>query len=395
MPREMQKPSFVTSFKGMDYMLLIPVVLLCALGVVFIASGTIDREGYATIIKHAMWLGISTLALIVGMAVDHSVWRKYYFPMLIFGFVLLVVVFFFPAINNAHRWIRIGSLTIQSTEIVKFILCTYVAKSLSSFKKMNELAKPAIWLLPFFALIYKEPNHSMVVILCGMIGVGVIVANFPMKILALGFAAAIFAGAIYGLSGIVFKSDDFHTGRIQSYLNPEENPEKAHQTIQTKIAIGSGGFWGKGIGNGSQKRGFVPIHELHTDSMFSLVAEEGGFKIAALVMVAFVFIMWRGYHIALKANTKYATLLAVGLTSLIMLNMLVHIGVCTGRFPNTGQPLPFVSYGGTNLLMNMFFIGVLLNISKERCGNYCPSEDVASEFDELECVHPTSRFRSV
>lgn len=387
---DMHKVRVLSGFKGIDIFLLVSVVALCVIGVIFIYSGSGSNN--ALLVRHLVLLGIGVCAMLGGMAIDHSVWRASYDLIFIACILLLISVFVFGRSDyGAARWIPIGSFQFQPSECMKFALCSFLAVKLSTFKNWRELKVPLIWTIGVFVLIAKQPNFSMMLLCGGMIGLFLLVANFPVKALMIALAVSVTAGLIYGFSA------DYRKQRFEVFIDPESDADgKGFQSRQMKIAVGNGGLLGQGIGYGTQKNGYIAFS--YKDGMFALVAEEGGFKVTAAVLLCFLCILWRGYVIAERArwvHSKYAMFLALGLTAFIVMNALMHIAVCTGRFPTTGQPLPFISYGGTNLIMNMFFVGVLLNISKEHTGRRFKFEEVASDFDPIECEHPTSRFRSV
>lgn len=386
---EMHKQHWYSFFKGMDYFLVAPVLILCAIGVVFIYSGSLPSGSSRVLIRHLALLAGGFAAMFVGLVVDHSIWRKFYGQLFWIGLGLLVAVFCVGRTDyGASRWIPIGGFQFQPSEYMKFALCTFLAVKLSTFKNWKDLTNPLIWICVALGLIIKQPNYSMVLLICGLVGLFMVVANFPWKFLGAIFAVGVLTLGIVGFSG------GYRAARFDAWINPDKYAEtKGFQSRQMKISIGNGGVLGQGIGYGTQKNGFIAFS--YKDGMFALVAEEGGFLFAGPVLLCFLCILWRGYVIANNSNSKFAKFMALGLTSFIFMNALMHIAVCTGRMPTTGQPLPFISYGGTNLLVNMFFVGVLLNISKIQTGSYCKFEEVTSEFDPIECEHPTSRFRNV
>lgn len=387
---DMHKTSLLSGFKGIDIFLLIPVVLLCTIGVIFIYSGSqMGDDAMKILIRHLVLLGIGLVFMLFGIFVDHSFYRKVYSPVFLASlFMLFAVLCFGHRTYGAVRWISIAGFQFQPSEVMKFALCSFLAYHLSTFKKWKDLTRALVFTIVTVVLILAQPNFSMFLFIVGLCFLFMICANFPWKFLGSIVAVVVLLGAIVGFSG------GYRMERFNAWIHPEEYVDgKGYQQHQMKVSIGNGGAWGQGIGYGTQKNGFIAFS--YKDGMFALVAEEGGFKVASIVLLCFLCILWRGYEIAKNANSKYARLMALGLTSFIFMNALMHVAVCTGRMPATGQPLPFISYGGTNLIMNMFFVGVLLNISKQHTGRFFKFEEVASDFDVIECEHPTSRFRSV
>ncbi|MBR3942015.1 MAG: cell division protein FtsW, partial [Clostridia bacterium] len=285
--------------------------------------------------------------------------------------VLLLVVLAFPEQNGGRRWINIG-ISFQPSELAKFTVILWLACSLSSRKHKWHKATdtktfvryffkdffPYLLFLGLFAgLLMLEPHFSCTMLIFGVGIIMLFVAGINTGYLAT-IAAPVAAGVIW-LVSFGYRSD-----RITSWLDPFANPRgDGWQIIQSLYAIGSGGMFGVGLGQSRQK--FLWLPEPYNDFIFAVLCEELGFVGGAAVIILFALLIWRGITIAQRAPDLLGTLLAVGITALIALQVLINIAVVTGTIPVTGMPLPFFSSGGTALIFTMAEMGVLLNISKQ------------------------------
>jgi cell division protein FtsW len=283
--------------------------------------------------------------------------------MLLAGCVVsLLVVLAMPAVGGAHRWIPIGPLNLQPSELAKLVTVIFMAYMLSR----KEARVNDIWSVPIPCLIvvgtlgflvFIEPDLGSAVMLVSTACLMIFVAGLSWKaIVALG-----------GLGGVAFVfgvlAKDYRLARVKSFLDPSADAlGTSFQLNQSLIAVGSGGLTGTGLGQGQQKAFFLPA--VHTDFIFSVIGEELGLLGTLAVLVAFLMIFWRGMRAALRAPDAFGFYLALGLTSLLVLQALINMGVCLGLLPTKGLPLPFISYGGSSLLASMAGIGLLLNVSQ-------------------------------
>jgi cell division protein FtsW len=276
--------------------------------------------------------------------------------------VSLIGVLAMPASGGAHRWYRLAGLTLQPSEFAKIASLIFVAYLLARKDgQVNDL-----WVVPFPCLslvgslaflIAIEPDLGSAVILTATAAVMLFVAGLSFRYI--GAAAGL---GVVGFTGAVIL-EPYRVQRIQSFLDPSADTLGAgFQLMQSLIAVGSGGVTGVGLGQGQQKAFFLP--EPHTDFIFSVIGEEFGLIGTALVLLAFGLLLWRGMRAALRAPDRFSFFLALGITSSIVLQALIHIAVCVGMLPTKGLPLPFVSYGGSSLLATMAMTGLLLNVSQ-------------------------------
>ncbi len=376
----------ISFFKDFDKPLLAFVLLLCAFGVVSVYSGSsylAQSSGLSSeyfLKRHILFCLVSLCCLFVGLFLDYSLWRKFYFPVFILCLIgLLLVSILGTNVNGAERWIRVGSLQVQPSEFMKFGLFSLLSVKLAQKKEpitdfKNDVLPLCVWPAIVEILLLKQPNFSMMMIVALALFALFAIANVAPRILI----TFVVVGAL--IATIALMQGGYRVKRVDAWLHPEkpENASIIYQQENMKIAIGSGGLFGKGPGKGTQKR-IVP--EPYTDGAFTVISEEFGFVGSFSILLLFLGIGYRGYSIAIHSQTRYGRYLASSLTTLILLNMLIHIAVCTGRMPNTGQVLPFISSGGTNLCVNMFFVGVLLNVSKSKTGHFCFVKEPISSYE--------------
>lgn len=354
-----------------DFMLFATILLLLSVGVVMVysASSYVALYGEAKdsmffLKRQLLWAFLSLTGMIVIMTIDYHKFKKITGWLMIISIPLLLAVFLFEDANGAYRWIRLGPFSFQPSELVKYVVILYLAKSIDNkgerIKSFTYGMLPHLLVAGFYAgLILKEKNLS-------------IAAVIMIVTLIILFVGGVKASQLFGLvtplvalAGVFFAfSADYRRDRVLNFLNPFKDPAgKGYQLIQSWYALGSGGLIGLGLGNSRQKTHYMP--EPHNDFIFSIIGEELGLIGALFVIVLFVLFVWRGISIAYKAKDTYGTLLAAGITSIIAVQAIINIAVVTGSMPVTGVPLPFISYGGSSLLLNMMAMGILLNISRQ------------------------------
>ena len=349
-----------------DMWLLLIAVFLVGVGVIMVFSAsyydTLSSDPYEYLKRQAAFAGIGFIITLAAMNADYQKYRFLAKPFLYLTVVLLIAVFFFEDANGSHRWIPLGLINIQPSEIAKFTITLFMADLLGRRNADpndmgSGIGRMVVMLGIMLALIYKEPD----------LGATVALACIAMAILIsaglhwLYFGAAVIAGST-AVAALIMSSD-YQKSRILGFLDPWADPVKTgYQVINSYYALGSGGLLGVGIGGSRQKLGFLP--EQNTDFIFSIIGEELGFIGAAFIIILFFLLAWRGYMIALHCPDLYGCLLAVGITTSLVLQAALNLGVVTGCLPVTGVTLPFVSYGGSSLLMSMGSVGVLLNISR-------------------------------
>ncbi|HLC38550.1 MAG TPA: putative lipid II flippase FtsW [Patescibacteria group bacterium] len=359
--------------KKPDFSIALIVFGLVVLGLVMITSASIVRsyqitEGksnYYFLVRQLLAFGIGIIFWVIFYNIDFNFWKKVS-PYLFSISLILLMLVFFPTIGKniggAHRWINLGPLSFQPSEIMKLALILYFAGWLD--KKTSDVASFWKTFLPFAAiltltlfLVMREPDMGTAVILA-----------------AIGFGIYFMAGAklwhlslfipIIGIVGwILIKSEPYRWARVIAFINPGKDVLGVSYHInQTLIAIGSGGWWGLGFGNSRQKYNYLP--EAHTDSIYAIICEEFGFLRAVLVILAFIFFAIRGLAIVKRAPNNYGRLLASGIIIWFVGQAFINLAVMLGFLPFTGVPLPFISFGGTSLVISLAAVGILMNISK-------------------------------
>lgn len=358
---------------GVDLTFLILVLLLLTIGLIMLFSASYanayynyEGNSFYFIGKQLGWAAAGIVSMIVISTVDYKVLYKLAWPLYFVTIPLLISVFFFKALNGAHRWIQVGGLTFQPSELAKFaivILFAHMATMLQD--KMNTFRHG---ILPFVvtlgvyaALIVTEPHLSCTILILAIGAIMMIVGGANLKWFAVAAAVGIGLLAIaLMIPGVVTYAES----RFNYWLDPFSDPRgKGFQTIQSLYAIGSGGLMGVGIGNSRQKYLYLP--EPQNDFIFSIVCEELGFVGATLIIILFALLVWRGFVIGMRCRNRFGSLVAVGLTSQVGLQVILNIMVVTNTIPNTGISLPFFSAGGTALLMLLCQMGVVLSISRD------------------------------
>jgi cell division protein FtsW len=357
---------------GVDKWMFFTTVLLIVVGLamVYSASAVMAQERYhsefAFVGKQAGWALAGLAVLLLLSHLDYSVFKspRFIYSALSITIFLLVLVFFMPGSHNTHRWIRFGGLfTLQPSEIAKPVLVFFLAWFLSTrLDKMsdwkNTLLRAALIPLSFIILVVRQPDLGTALVLAGVTTLMLYLAGMNWKYLAgavcatLPFLAALLIWVPWRLR------------RILVFLNPDSDPQGAGFHInQSLIAVGTGGFTGRGYMDGQQKLFFLP--EAHTDFIFANIAEEMGLIGAVLLLIFFAYFGYRGLRIAFRSQDPFARLTAFGITATILLQAFFNMSVVLSLLPAKGIPLPLISSGGTSLFFTLASIGVLLNISRK------------------------------
>lgn len=363
----------------MDRWLFGVTLTLCFAGAVMVYSASAvtagEEYGHSThfLLRQVVWLAIGLGGMLALMRLDYQRLRE---PAVVFSaicvvFVLLVAVFFLDKSHATHRWIRFGSFGgIQPSELAKLAVILYLAWFLGQKRRQSatldftkeDLVRtlgPALApVLLFFGLIVLQPDLGTSVELMLIAAAVLFVAGLSPKWLGAGAVAAL-PGLYLLIMHVGYRHD-----RILGFLNPEADPQgKGFQLLQSLIAVGSGGFSGVGLMESKQKLFYLP--EAHTDFIFAVICEELGFLGALVLITLFVLYAWRGLRAALGAPDRFGRLLALGITAMITSQALINFAVVLGMMPTKGIPLPFVSYGGSSLVVMLAATGVLLNISQQ------------------------------
>lgn len=352
--------------KNLDWWLIAAVLLLmgCGLGLIdsAIHSFAVSTGRAWHVQRQSMFMAFGLLLVTASFAFDYRMLKNYASSLYIFNIVLLIAVMLVGHSQlGAQRWIQIGSLSFQPSEFAKvfLIIClaTFMDKRIEWLENFKDYLPVFAYIFVPFILVMRQPDLgtslTFIAILVGMI----FVSGFKYKWF---FRLGVLFVALLPVFWLILK--DYQKNRIRVFLNPELDPfGSGYHVIQSKIAIGSGGLFGKGWLAGTQSQlNFLP--ENHTDFIFAVAGEEFGFIGTAFIIILYAIIIWRGIAIALDADDNFGTLLAVGVTSMFMFHVLVNIGMTAGIMPVTGVPLPFLSYGVSSLTTNLMLVALLLNI---------------------------------
>ncbi|GMV52519.1 MAG: putative lipid II flippase FtsW [Flavobacteriales bacterium] len=351
-----------------DWLILLPVAALLMFSVAFVysASSTFAAVKYGSSEQMFWNHAIRVLAGIVTMIgvskIDYRFWYRNATILLLISIGFLFLVLLTGAeIKGASRWIHLGPLNFQPSELAKYALVMQVAVLLSKNNLRtehwrNSLAPVVLWTLPVCLLIGMQPNMSTMAVILLIVMVMMFLANIkPLHLMVL-------AGVLVVGMGVFAVSADYRIRRLQSYLGTESADEAVgYQLDQALIAFGNGGITGVGPGQSRQRDWFLP--ESYGDFIFSIVGEEYGYIGVVLLLLCFIVITWRGFTTVREAPDTFGRLLAGGITTTLALYAFVNAGVTCGLLPTTGLPMPFISYGGSSVLFSTIAVGILLNIS--------------------------------
>jgi cell division protein FtsW len=313
------------------------------------------------LVKQGLYAVVGLVLLAVLTRVDYHAFRSLAPLLLVGGFVACIgVLVAGPSINGAHRWFIFGPVSVQPAEFAKLALCVWVCAVLArraAPRTMAELMKPVgLVVCLFAAVIVVEPDLGTTISLTAMVAGILLVSGVPIRLFALATSFALGAGLL------AIWMEPYRRDRVFSFLDPWKDAEGAgFQNVQAIIGIGSGGLTGEGLGQGIQKVNFLP--EAHTDMIYAVIGEELGLVGSTAVVVAFLAFAWAGFRIALRCRDPFGKRLAAGITTLVCGQAAVNLAAVLGIAPLTGIPLPFVSYGGSSLVMLLAGVGVLLNIA--------------------------------
>jgi cell division protein FtsW len=357
--------------KSPDFVIFFTVLFLLAIGVVMVYSSSAVsayvnyNDGYFFLKRQLVWAALGIVAMLFTMSVDYHVWRRLANPIIIVTLILLILVLvpgLGKVVNGARRWLGFGSLYLQPSEIAKLSMVLFCSESLARNQDkitsfLRGLLPQLLILLVVFGLILKEPDLGTALAIGGTVFVLLFTAGAKIYHLAsLGLA---------GVAGIVVAIivEPYRLRRLFAFSDPWADPlDSGYHIIQSLYAIGSGGLFGVGLGRSREK--FLYLPEPHTDFIFAIVGEEMGFLGTVLVLLLFAVFLWRGTRTAIRSGERYAGLLAIGITGLIVGQAILNMGVVSGVLPTTGVPLPFLSFGGSSLVITLFSAGVLLNVSR-------------------------------
>ena len=345
------------------------VLVFVGLVMVFSASAVIAKEryhsGYFFLLRQLGWAVAGFIAMLIGMKIDY---KRLKHPAVVFSLLgvttlMLISVFFLDRAHNTHRWIHFSGFSFQPSELAKPVLILFLAFFLESRTKCmddwrNTLLPAVLPTLVFIGLIVFQPDLGTA-IACGAVTICILfVAGLEMKYLAYAFV-----GSLLPLYFLIFHVA-YRRDRILAFLDPYSDPQgRGFHIIQSLIAVSTGGLTGVGLMEGKEKLFYLP--EPHTDFIFSVLGEELGLVGCLCVVLLFAVFCWRGVCTALRTQDVFGRFLAVGITSMVVVQAFINISVVLGLMPTKGIPLPLISYGGSSLFITLGCVGVLLNVTKQ------------------------------
>lgn len=353
-------------------------IWLCSLTATLVAVGTVmifsasaiyawDRhqDSMYFLKRHLAFLAVGVTGFICAMLVDLRKLRKAAPWILVgVGAALLLVGLLGPKIGGARRWISIGGFSVQPSEFAKIAVILYLADRIAvkteGLKRFKQDLLPLIGVMGVvLLLILLGKDLGTTVVLMGVFMMMLFVGGIPVR-----YFAWLVAGCVPIIVGAILM-EPYRVKRLTGFLNPFDDIQgKSFQLYQSLLALGSGGFAGRGLGQSQQKLFYLPA--AHTDFIYSIIGEELGFIGAGFVLILFVLFGALGMMIVLRARSAFSQLFALGLVTLVLIEAIINIGVSTGAFPTKGLALPFISYGGSSLVVNMILVGLLLNLSRDR-----------------------------
>jgi cell division protein FtsW len=356
---------------SVDRWLFAVTMLLVFVGLVmvFSASAVMARERfgspYAFLSKQLIWASAGIIAMVAAMRVDY---RRYKNPAIVFSLLgittlLLISVFFLDRSHNTHRWFKLGGFSFQPSELAKPVLILFLAYFLEGRTKTmddwrNTLLPAVAPVLVLLGLIVLQPDLGTGIACASIAACILYVAGMRLRYFAYAFGASLLP-LYFLIFHVAFRRD-----RILAFMNPYAERQKAgFHLIQSLIAVGTGGITGTGLMEGKQKLFYLP--EPHTDFIFAVTAEELGLLGAMFVVMLFAIFLWRGMRASWRTEDVFGRYLAVGITSMVVLQAFINMSVVLGLMPTKGIPLPLVSYGGSSIFVTLACVGVLLNITKQ------------------------------
>jgi len=354
-----------------DRLLFLTTLVLVAVSIVMVYSASnlrgagADLRPNVFLLKQVVFAAMGLVAMFITMRIDYERYRDPRLILGLTGFTLLALVAVLivgPEINGTHRWFAVAGVGIQPSELAKLAVILFTAAVLE--RRMERIGEPkyalgpiVVVLVPMLVLIMRQPDFGSAVVLLAIPAVMVFAAGLPWRYIvsaALGVVPMLAAVAVL---------DQYRIRRLTAFLDPwSDRSDAGYQVVQSLIAVGTGGLTGKGLGYSVQKLGYLPY--AHTDFIYAILAEELGLVGASVLLVCFCVIAWRGLKTASRAPDSFGAHLALGLTAMIAVQAFVNMSVVLGLLPTKGITLPFISAGGSSLIMSLVGMGVLLNISQ-------------------------------
>jgi cell division protein FtsW len=361
--------------------LIFCIAVLLALGLVMLYSSSMVKDGAHYLVMQTVWCGLGMVGCLVMTWIDYRIFKRFWWLVMSVAIVSLVLVLI-PGVGQVHgharRWFDFGRVSLQPSEFAKIgmiiVLAWYGERHQRHMTKWTRgILVPCALIAVTAGLIFKEPDVGNALLLAAVSTILLFIAGIRLSYILPPAAIALLA------VGIFIAHNQMRSERIYSWMHLEETRKgKGQQAYEAMVALGSGGITGKGLGDGRQKLGFIPEH--HTDFIFSIIGEELGLIATLLIVAGFVAIVVCGVYISFNAPDVFGTLLGSGISFLIGLQAFINIAVVTSTIPNKGLPLPFISYGGSNLVIMLSVVGILLSIARHaRAGERKPASSGDAE----------------
>lgn len=369
---KLKRKKSVNTVGKLDITFLSFVLILLTVGLVMLYSSSYAfsynqyGSSYKFISRQAMFAAVGVVAMLAVSRIDYHFWRRFAWILYAASTAMLALLLVLPPMvegKDVKRWIVMGPINFQPSEVAKFAVILLFSSLIAANYKQMKSFKFIAFLVALLGLqcvlVVMEPHLSATVLIFAIGIVLLIVGGLPKRYILGGVGAGVGLGVLAVVTGVIGYGSD----RIKYWLDPwADAMGKGFQTIQSLLAIGSGGILGRGIGQSRQKYLWLP--EPHNDFIFAIVCEELGLVGALVIILLFCLLVWRGFTIAMRAKDKFGSLLALGLTFQVGLQAMLNIWVVTNTIPNTGISLPFFSYGGTSLLILLAEMGIVLSVSR-------------------------------
>lgn len=360
-----------------DLTIVFAVASLVTIGIIMVFSASYtysliqNNDGLHYLKRMIMWTILGSIGMFMASKIKYIVWKRWSKFILFISFVALVLLFtpLGITVNNATRWLGAGPIRIMPSEVAKLGIIIFLAASIEN--KGEGIKKFFTGILPymvlggtFFYLINEQPDLSTALVVVAIMVTMIFVGGMKMSHFFI-LAGSVASGIVFMLYRLLFVAEraSYRTDRLMTFIDPWAYAQgEGYQIIQSLYALGVGGILGKGLGKSVQKHLYLP--EAHNDFIFSIIGEELGFIGGLVVMLLFMVLIWKGVKVAMNAPDLFGTLLATGIVTMISVQVIINIAVATSSMPVTGMPLPFISYGGSSLLIFMTAMGMLINISK-------------------------------
>jgi len=355
----------MSQLKKLDWVLIVTAILLVGIGLVSLYSSSMGRHNFFNFKKQAVFFVLGLVLMFIFSFLDWRVWRENNTLVLILYLLcllsLLGLYFFAPEIRGVRKWYKIGIFSIDPVELTKFVLIVILAKYFSRYHvemyRIRHILLSGFYVFLPCVLIFFQPDFGSVLIL-GLLWVSILlISGIKLR----HFLLLVMIGVVILSLSWFFLMKDYQKARVISFLQPRDPLGVNWNQNQAKIAIGSGGLWGKGLGKGSQVQyGFLP--EPQTDFIFAAIAEETGLLGITVLLSLFLILIWRLFKIALISQSNFPRLFNVGLMAILVAQVFINIGMNLGILPIIGIPLPLVSYGGSSLFSTFLMLGIVQNI---------------------------------